>query len=151
MRVPITREEQRRTPRQVLARHLTLPRPRLSDAERDELIDAGLADEDELVPAETTVAAGPSGTQWTYAGHRWGVICRSGRPSLVRACDAPREPLTAVEQVERRFASAVLLVELLSGGIMSDESVAELRWEPPWSWSFEEAEREDAGRLVGHP
>ena len=132
-----------RSPQDVLARHLVPHHPGLTDGEREAVVDAGLATDGEFdIVGPTTPEGGE--TLWHYIGDRWTMRFRGGRSKLVRACDAP--PLTAVDDVERHFAAAVEVGEMLVGRRMDDAIIVKLRSEPPWSYGFEAAERADGER-----
>jgi hypothetical protein len=138
---PITRDEISRCPRAFLARAIAW-QIGLTDAEREEVVDAGLASEDdfESIPGPD---ADTDAHRWAYAGSAWGVTYGCGRPILVEAIHADRRPFDARQRTEYVAALFIDMLEAASGRRWTPDEVEMSYEEGKWPEAIEEAERAD--------
>lgn len=120
----------------ILARSIGLHHP-LSEADREQIIDAGLADEDDF----KTNGDPPT---YTYTGEEWDVEFSHGRPRLIDRIEVPPDiPRSAVREEETRFAHIMNVMEMIHRRPLTDAEIAEHRKGEEWERLFAEAERRD--------
>lgn len=120
----------------ILARAIGLHHP-LSEADREQIIDAGLADEHDFK------GAGDPPT-YTYTGEEWAVEFRNGRSLLIDRIEVPPDfPRSAVREEESRFAHVMNVLAMFNGRPLTDAQMDEHRKGEDWERLFREAERRD--------
>jgi hypothetical protein len=139
MRSPITDREIHMTARDRLARAIGLYHS-LSEADREDIVDQGLASSDDFEPSDDPFASDDDPPTYAYRGSRWGVEFRNGRPHLVEAINVPLP--SAVAQTEHAFAFVIHMLEQMWSTPMTDEKIADLR-EDGWEDTFRHAAERD--------
>lgn len=143
MRAPITESEISMTATDRLARAIGLYHP-LSEEDREQIIDAGLADRDDFEVITPPWAREGDAPLYGYCGDRWTVEFRGGRPHLVASIEVPpNAALSEVARSEHRFALVLDMVERAWSRHMTDEKVAEVRGDIGWAGLFEKSARRD--------
>jgi hypothetical protein len=144
VRSPITESDIRMTARDMLARAIGLYHP-ISEADREQIIDAGLADESDFEPSGHPLDSGDGPPTYSYRGSRWMVEFRAGRPHLVEDIEVPADAArSGATEAEHRFALVVDTLEAMRQRPLTDGRIAELR-EDGWREAYAEARRRDEG------
>lgn len=131
-----------------LARAIGLYHP-LLEADREQIIDAGLADDNDFEILKPPWDRDRDPPVYGYCGDRWTVEFRGGRPYLIEAIDVPSgTPGSEVAGAEEAFGLVIHLIEGMRKKPMSDARVAALR-EEGWADALRHADERDAERADG--
>ncbi len=122
-----------RTPRAMLARSIGLGWP-VNDADRDEIMDAGLCTPEDWQMIEWADAKGEPRRNWVYQGSDWGVRYAGGKITLVSADEAEVANRGHVAQIEKQFAIQISMPDPLTGRPLTDDDVLHRRAD--WQAAF---------------
>lgn len=144
MRPPISIEEESMTATERLVRAIGLLNHPLMEADREDIIGAGLAEESDFEESPDPYGRDDGQPVYGYIGTRWTVHCHNGRTRLVEAIEVPpASPGPATDRAEQAFSLAIHMIERLSDRPMEDNMVAAIRRDG-WANAFRRAAERDA-------